>query len=645
MTLNPRIILILSAISLQGCGGGSDSSETAHDHLISVDIQQISQSMIAGGGKTEDELPDREVVFKAYGHYDNTDEVRDITSEVSWLSTKGCDVICPTSNAGHYHTTNPGEADVYAVKSRVNASDAESNHITKRVVDIQPYKIETKRLDKNKLVNDEVPRGLKVSYSADVYWNDGRITEGTNEVRWQEQGDGFEQDNEQKNRFLASGDVGSDSVLTASYQGVYSDPRTLEVSNPILKELHIEIGEGQSTSVPRGQARMLTADAEFEGLGNIDVTQDVSWNSDRNLAFEQKDNTFRAIGSKDNVGQKTTITASLSDYQSEISNKVTLSISPAELIAVRTEIDQGANALVPRYLSRTLKAIGVYRGDVSRSDKTFEEDITSTVASWTNSDVTSFTSVQGTSNRFQAIGEPGSTSVVTPAVPNFVGEKGIQLSVGDGVVTSLEVEHADDNLYTPDVPYSDNVPKDQKRMFRVIATYGSASDGFVKEDVTRDSQLVLSNASFKKIDYNTVQAVGNTGEYAEVSANYRGQGTDNNFTLTVQEEQSETIQVGTLIFSEPPEILLNYADALQYCSERGGRIPRPDQLSKLVNEYVGPNHGWPWSSNEGYGTYWNNEQANDNFPDSHWILNLKDKHPYPRRNDTTHRISCVISEK
>ena len=434
-------------------------------------------------------------------------------------------------------------------------------------------------------------------------------------------------------------------MLTASYQGVYSDPRTLEVSNPILKELHIEVGGGQSTSVPRGQARMLTADAEFEGLGNIDVTQDVSWNSDNNLAFEQKDNTFRAIGSKDNVGQQTTITASLSDYQSEISNKVTLSISPAELIAVRTEIDQGANALVPRYLSRTLKAIGVYRGDVSRSDKTFEEDITSTVASWTNSDVTSFTSVQGTSNRFQAIGEPGSTSVVTPVVPNFVGEKGIQLSVGDGVVTSLEVEHADDNLYTPDVPYSDNVPKDQKRMFRVIATYGSASDGFVKEDVTRDSQLVLSNASFKKIDYNTVQAVGNTGEYAEVSANYRGQGTDNNFTLTVQEEQSETIQVGTLIFSKPPEILLNYADALQYCSERGGMIPRPDQLSKLVNEYVGPNHGWPWSSNEGYGTYWNNEQANDNFPDSHWILNLKDKHPYPRRNDTTNRVSCVISEK
>ncbi|MCF7507168.1 hypothetical protein [Vibrio sp. L3-7] len=644
MTLNPRIILFLSAISLQGCGGGSDSSETVHDHLISVDIQQVSQSEIAGGGKTEDELPDREVVFKAYGHYDNTDEVRDITSEVSWRSTKGCDVICPTSNAGHYHTTNPGDADVYAVKSRVDASDAESNHITKRVVDIQPYKIETKKLEKVTLTNDEVPRGLTVSYSADIYWNDGRVTTGTNEVSWQEQGDGFEQDEQQKNRFLASGDVGSDSVLTASYQGVYSDPRTLEVSNPILKELHIEVGGGQSTSVPRGQARTLIADAEFEGLGSIDVTQDVSWNSDKNPAFEQKDNTFRAIGSKSNVGEQTTITASLSGYQSEVSNEVTLSISPAELIAVRTEIDQGANALVPRYLSRTLKAIGVYRGDINRSAETFEEDITSTVASWTNSDITSFTSVSETSNRFQAIGEPGTTSLVTPDVPNFVDEKGIQLSVGDSVITSLEVEHADNNLYTPDVPFSDDVPKGQVRMFRVVATYDSASDDFVKEDVTQDAQLVLSDASFQKIDDNTVQAVGNTGEYAEVSANYRDQETDNNVTLTVKEEQSETIQVGTLIFSKPPELLLDYDDALQYCSARGEEIPRRDQLEKLVNEYVGPNHGWPWSSNEGYGTYWSNEQANNNFPDSHWIINLKDKHPYPRGNDTTNQVSCVVSE-
>ncbi|KJF93664.1 DUF1566 domain-containing protein [Photobacterium angustum] len=638
MKIFPLIIVFLCAISLQGCGGeSSDSSSPTpppnppyDQHLYKISIERDVVPFIKGQSEKGDVLFGQTVSFKAIGYYDDGRKPSDLSRDprlvyyVSDPSLLKKDTSTQPPTKGYYvaTTTNKagGKVQVHAILTKSDQTKLKSNVITDNVRTIEPYAI---KLTVNGSSTDDdidtldVPTGAYGEVYADVQWNDSLWTHD-NKVEWDLQGDAFKEGYLKDNvfRYLSQGQEGDESTLTASFQGLTSNTLTLRVTDPVLKQLKIAVtntdlpSSSDSIKVPRGMTAQFKALATYDNktIPVTDITNQVIWHSTNSKSFVQKDNTFRSVGD----GGTATISAYLDKYPSIKSKEIKLKASPAELIKVKTELKQGDKNTVPQYLSRTLKVIGVYKGD-DNADGTsnhFEEDITNS-ATCENDNPQAFSKVEDkdTNTSFRAVGPPNSFSTITCKLPNndVKDIEGVKLTVVDGTIKDLSIEKSNKGM-------KNDVPKNQLRSFKVIASYDTDPDIKQDEDVTNKAFLILTNDDdFTSVGNDKVKAIGETGHSTSVSANFNGMNSSNEIKLTVKEAKSEKIVNNKLVFYAPPEHLMTWSEGNKYCQSMGERLPKIDELHSLSTVYVGPNYGWPIykdaqpTQNEA-GIYWSSEQ-------------------------------------
>ncbi|KJG06137.1 hypothetical protein UB33_10810 [Photobacterium angustum] len=639
MKIYPLIIVFLCAISLQGCGGGGGggsstpippSPEPAPSKITHLDLERTSTPVVLGDG---DIVYGEQITFALWAQVSDGNS-RHVVDNVVW-SISDPSLLAPTKKDGRVvfgsftaSTTakNGGKVTLTATVTNPDGTTVET-HVILNVIELEPFNIDIIKMNDTSVDSeDDVPEGFKSSVMARIQWNNGVYTTDKTKVEWVLTGSAFKKADNTKSEHgftyepqdSDNTQIGDTSELTASFRGVTSDSLTLRVASPTLKKIVIaasspNIGRDVdlptrtdlSTSVPRGLTVSFSARAFFDGdWSDRDVTDQVKWESTNSKDFVENKNAFHAVG---NPTKQTDITAHLDRYPEIKSNSYNLKITNAQLTKIKVDLKQGDSEDVPRYISRTLKVTGTFKGDDTDGNaQSFEEDISGSVKCASSyGDV--FTNIdEDTPTRFRAVGDPNQFSIITCHLPSSEMKGSIELTVGPEDVTNVEVK----------ADYLLDVPKGQERSFKVLAKYHDDSDKLQTEDVTNNAAItaIPDDYNWSWWEGHKVVAVGAIGSKTSVSASYLGIGSSNNLTLTIKEAEASQIPYNNLLYIAPPGQLKTWSEAKDYCKKAGGRLPTVDELETLSTLHVGPNYGWPYNKDaNGYngkdegGMYWSSE--------------------------------------
>ncbi|MGR5139875.1 Ig-like domain-containing protein, partial [Vibrio jasicida] len=258
--------------------------------------------------------------YKALGRYtDNTS--KDITASVSWLSS---DANVATIVRGTATSIKEGKTKITASQGEITSNQAKLTVTSAELVSIQVTPaIQT------------IAKGQNVFYQADGRYTDGTVEDISKEVSWASTDVNVATIVLQGNSAIATGLIKGDTVISASLEGIISNPAELTVTDAITVSLQIT---PVRSSVPLGIDQQYEAIVTYSDATTADVTRQVSWNSsDLNVATITPEGKARTI-----TKGTTEIEAT---FNGVISNSAELVVGDSVLVSILLTPDSAVHAV------------------------------------------------------------------------------------------------------------------------------------------------------------------------------------------------------------------------------------------------------------------------------------------------------------
>ncbi|NRD72359.1 hypothetical protein HQQ94_03695 [Shewanella sp. VB17] len=313
------------------------SLDQGSDNIVSdIDTLAVSDAILLNiaitASKPERDLNQRvakglSVTYTATGTF--SDGEHDITNDVVWSNTNAS-AFMQSNSANNIFIATGNTNDTSNISTSLDQGSGQgeisSNIDTLTVSDAILNSIAITASAPMRALNQDVPKGLSVTYTATGNFSDGEHNV-TDVVIWSNtEPTAFAQSGSANNVFTSYGNTGQASDITASLdqgngQGVIeSNLDKLTVSDAILYS--ISISYGGDGDVNEGASATFIATGEYSDASR-NITANVSWSNTNSSAFSQSgsdNNIFKATGA---INSSSDIQASLQlDGQNEVDSSI-----------------------------------------------------------------------------------------------------------------------------------------------------------------------------------------------------------------------------------------------------------------------------------------------------------------------------------
>lgn len=292
--------------------------------------------------------------------------------------------------------------------------------------------------------NSSIPKGLTTQMTATGTYSDGTSRDITSEVMWYSGSDAVSID---ENGLGEAQSVGM-ATITAGIDDV-NGSTSLTVTPAELKSISVAPAD---ISIPKGLSRQLTATGSYSDGTSMDITTDVSWQSDRTEIVSVDGD---GLGHAEDVGMAT-VTASLA----EVTGSTSMIVTTTELESITLAPD---NASIPKGLTQAMRATGNY---TDGSTVNITADVT-----W-QSDNTEIVTIDGDgSGHAEAVG----TATITASLAEITGSTSL-------TVTAVELTNI---AITPE---GSSVPKGLTQQMTATGSYTDGMTADITSNVTWRSE-------------------------------------------------------------------------------------------------------------------------------------------------------------
>ena len=324
-------LLGIMALTIGGCGSSNDDAPAAPAiKEIRVSYEGVGVPAVPAGASVQ---------YAAAAVYDN-DEVKDITAVAAWSSSDDTVVtIGKGSAAGKAIAVAPGTATITVSYKDFNTTTVLNvTSATLQSINVTPASAST-------------VVGLSVKYEATGLYSDNSSFDLTDQVDWGSSDNAVAN----MNSNIAEAKSAGDTTITASLNGVTSNPAKLAVAKATLTKVMITSGD---VSVPAGTVGSFKAMGEFNNGWVLDITEYAAWSS-----------SDESVVTIDKLGNAQALKTGASEVMAkfgEQSDAITVTVTDATLQSIAVT---PASASTVVDLSVEYKATGHY-SDNSTADLT-----------------------------------------------------------------------------------------------------------------------------------------------------------------------------------------------------------------------------------------------------------------------------------
>ena len=436
--------------TLDGVSGSTLVTATAAT-LSAIAVTPVNPSVPAGRTQTLTAT----AVFS-----DSTTE--NVTDQVTWTSsaTEIAQVSNDDGSRGVISGLKKGEAFIAA--TFMGTSGATKLTVTDALllsIDVTP-------------VNDGVPAGRTLQFTATGKFTDTTTRDLTSEVAWTSSDTAIAQiSNDDGSHGLAKGLARGDATITATLGDIVGSA-TFHVSDAVLTSIAVT---PINPSVPLGLTQAFTATGTFTDNTTLDLTTEVTWAS--------SDATVAQISNADDHGVATTLAKGTTDITAtlgDVVGKTTLTVTD---VALQSLAITPVNPSVPFRLTQAFTATGTF------SDKT-TRDMTADVT-WSSSDIAVAQISNADGSHGVAAGVKKGEVTITARLDAVTTDT--QLTVTDAVLESIAL-----------APANPSVPAGLSQPFTATGTFSDSST----RDLTKEVAWGSSDPAIAQIS----NADGSRGE-------------------------------------------------------------------------------------------------------------------------------------
>jgi hypothetical protein len=388
MTTTKWMLLVVTMLGA-ACGGSHDLSPT---RVVQLQVSPPIASVPAGLGQQLTAV----AIFQN-GHRE------DVTGEVTWRTRS--EAVAQVDAKGLVTTAVPGTTRVSATLGGLSASaDLVVSDATLVSIELVPSLV-------------RIPLGATLAATAWGRYTDGSIIDLTSRSAWSATTGGLVQLTAGQSRAALKGPV----RLCVRFQAMQADA-DLEVTDAEPVALHV-VSTRDLAALPRGTISILSVSADFTDATVLDVTGDVTWESDALQVAEVVASRVRGVGQG-----SARLVASYLGQRTEVD----VTVSSAEIVGLTLYPTQ---ATAPTGDFAALRAVAIYSdgslGDVNE------------LVTWTSLDTGAVKVSNAMNETGHAYGmKRGARTVVTAQLEGTGLSATTQVLVGAPSVKSIVIEQA-----------------------------------------------------------------------------------------------------------------------------------------------------------------------------------------------------------